>query len=147
MDEFQGAVTTFLAEGAARSERLILVADDPNPHVWPREMLSTGALLVASTAEIYGPERIVDAATLRDRFSQVVREALDDGYSGVRLAADNTSLVSDGPRLAAWREWEDLSDRFMEDNPLTGLCAFDRSRTDPDQIRLLEKLHQRSFGF
>lgn len=81
--------------------------------------------MVASVTEIYGPDRTVAATSQRDTFAAELAEALSEGYTGIRVAADNSSLVDTPERLQAWLEWEEVADRFMAENPVTGLCAFD----------------------
>jgi hypothetical protein len=67
--------------------------------------------------------------------------ALATGYSGIRVAADNTSLVTDEDRLAAWIKWEVVADRFIADSQVTGMCAFDRQKVDVNRLRHLATLH------
>jgi hypothetical protein len=98
-------------------------------------------LQVASIAEVYGTSGIVDAASQRATFAAVLAEALAAGFSGIRVAADNTPLVTDEVRLKAWIEWEIVADRFMSENPVTGLCAFNREKVDVDRLRHLATLH------
>jgi len=99
-------VGRFLAQGAARGERLLLVEDDPRPLQWPSELLARWALRLASVAEVYGSGRLADTAAQEAVFDQVLGEALEDGYVGLRIAADNTSVATGGEGLAAWRRWE-----------------------------------------
>lgn len=139
--EFEGWATWFLAEGAARGERLMFVCDSPRALAWPGELIGRGALVVASTSETYGADRIVDVAAQRGTFDAALAEALREGYSGVRVAADNTSLVTGPVRLAAWLLWEDEADRFMRENPLTGLCAFDQTRVDAASLSAVMDVH------
>jgi hypothetical protein len=73
---------------------------------------------------------MVAAASQRETFAGALTEALGEGYTGIRVAADNTSLVDTPERLQAWLAWEDEADRFMAENPVTGLCAFDRTRVE-----------------
>ncbi len=96
---------------------------------------------MASIAEVYGPGGFVDAPAQRATFAGALAEALAEGYSGIRVAADNTPLVADPERLASWVQWEIVADRFMSDNPVTGLCAFDRERIEISQLRHLATLH------
>lgn len=120
----------------------MFVADDPGPGRWPKELLGTGTLQVFSTTEVYGEDLVVDASWQRAAFADALALALAEGYAGLRVAADNTSLVSTPEGLEAWAEWEDAADRFMTDNPVTGLCAFDRQKLQPDILRFLMRLHR-----
>lgn len=140
--EYEGRATTFLAEGTLRNERLMFVADDPDVGLWPRWLRVRGALIVASTSEIYGSERLVDPPSQRATFAGVLAEALGEGYAGIRIAADNTSLIDGPEHLAAWTAWEVVADRFIEENPVTGLCAFDRTRAEAHDLQVAMSHHR-----
>jgi hypothetical protein len=140
---FETSVTSFLVEGVTTGERLMLVADDPNPGQWPRELLDRGDLLVMSTGEVYDGERTVDPAVQRAWFEAALTEALLLGYTGLRVAADNTSLTLGPGRLTAWLRWEAEADRMMREAPITGLCAFDQTRTGSEALRELTGAHAR----
>jgi hypothetical protein len=141
--EFAALAEPFLAEGASRNERLMYVAEDPSTEVFGEwaEALLPGTLTGASIAEVYGESRIVDAQAQREVFAQVLAEALTEGYSGIRVAADNTPLVLDQERLESWIRWEVVADHFMSERQVTGLCAFDRTQVDVDTLRHLATLH------
>jgi hypothetical protein len=133
-----------LAAGLANGERLMYVADDPEPRLWPLRFVSRAQLVVASTTDVYGPEHTVVAASQREIYAMALDEALRDGYSGLRVIADNTSLVDGAQRFAAWLRWEQEADAFMSENPMTALCSFDRTRVDRDSLRALVGAHQSS---
>jgi hypothetical protein len=141
--EFDALVGPFLAEGVDRGERLMYVAADPAPAAAARlrSALGQDAVQVASIAEVYGASGIVDAAAQRATFAAALADAIADGYSGIRVAADNTPMVTDNQRMAAWVRWEIIADRFMSENPVTGLCAFDGNKVDVNQLRHLAMLH------
>jgi len=141
--EFDALAGSFLAEGAARGERLMYVAADPGPAAAAglRSALGADAVQIASIAEVYGASAVVDATAQRATFSSALASALADGYSGIRVAADNTPMVADERRMAAWVRWEMTADRFMSENPVTGLCAFDGEKVDVDRLRHLATLH------
>ncbi len=138
--EFAALVGPFLTEGAARGERLMYVADNPDPAA-VAGLAGAHVPQVASIAEVYGSSGIVDAPSQRAIFAAALADALAEGYSGLRVAADNTPLVTDEGRLAAWIRWEVVADRFMSANQVTGLCAFDREKVDVDRLRHLATLH------
>lgn len=121
----------------------MFVSDDPHLHLWPRKLIDGGVLQVLSTSEVYGEERVVHAAGQHATFTNALADAIDHGYTGIRVAADNTSLVATPERLQAWLEWEQVADRFMAENPVTGLCAFDNDRTDPVTLREMRHQHRK----
>ena len=137
---FAALARPFLAEGAARGERLMYVAADPDP-ADVAGLAGPETLQVASIAEVYGPSGIVDAPAQRATFAAALADALAAGYRGIRVAADNTPLVTGEDRLAAWLRWEVVADRFMSEHQVTGLCAFDREKADVDRLRHLATLH------
>ncbi len=141
--EFAALAGAFLAEGAARGERLMYIAADPSPATAAglRAVLGADAVRVASIADVYGTSGIIDAAAQRATFAAALADALRDGFSGIRVAADNTPLVTDDRRMAAWVHWEVIADRFMSENPVTGLCAFDGAEVDVNRLRHLAMLH------
>lgn len=139
---FETRASVFLAEGFGRRERLVYIADDPKLSQWPKAFLDRGDLLVLSTSEVYGPERLVDPVAQRATYACQLAEALRDGYRGVRLYADGTSLI-DGPgRLEAYLRWEDEAERFIAANPVTALCAFDVSRADAEAVGTALGVHR-----
>ena len=127
--QFQGGATSFLAEGYAKGERLMLIADDPRKDLWPDRFIDEGLLVIASTSEIYGDDPIVDAGAQRATFADVLATALRDGYLGVRVVADNTSLIQSDTQLEAWMLWEEVADQLWP--RLTRReCAFVRKALD-----------------
>ncbi len=143
--EFAELARPFLAEGALLGERLMYVAEDPDP-ADVAGLAGPHVLQVASIAEVYGPSGIVDAAAQRATFAAALTDALAEGYHGIRVAADNTPLVTDDARLSAWIRWEVVADRFMSENQVTGLCAFDRERVNVNRLRHLATLHPLSLA-
>lgn len=139
---FEAGATGFLAAGLRLRERLVFVADDPRPDLWPSSLIGKGDLIVMSTSEVYGVRREVNASAQLDTFSAALADALEVGYLGIRVAADNTSLVDEPARLEAWLEWEPLAEEFMGARPVTGLCSFDRSRLGSAALAAVLDVHR-----
>jgi MEDS: MEthanogen/methylotroph, DcmR Sensory domain len=142
VSRFEGAATTFLAQGAARGERQMFLADNPLVEQWPKHLVDRGELLIASITEIYGSDRMVEPASQRETFAAALADALSEGYTGIRVAADNSSLIDAPERLQAWLGWEEVADRFMAENPVTGLCAFDRTRLGSASLSAVTGAHR-----
>ena len=141
--EFAALAVPFLSEGAALGERLMYVAENPDPEdMRPLAAnVDAHALQITSIAEVYGADGIVDPTAQRAIYAAALADAVADGYTGLRVAAENTSLVSDDERLKAWIRWEIIADRFIAENPVTGLCAFDKEKVDTGRLRHLATLH------
>jgi hypothetical protein len=124
----------------------MFLADDPVVEQWPKDLVDRGELVIASIAETYGPEMLVAANSQRETFAAALAEALSEGYTGIRVAADNSSLIDAPERLHAWLAWEEVADRFMAENPVTGLCAFDRTRIAPASLSAAMGTHRVSMS-
>jgi hypothetical protein len=142
-DQFATLARRFLADGAVVGERLLYVVEDPAPD-GPGgldHLIDSGVLQVSSVEETYGASGVVDAVRQRAIFAQALAQAHAEGFTGIRVAADNTRLMTDDRRFQAWLRWELVADRFMSEYPVTGLCAFDRERVDIDRLRHTATLH------
>jgi len=141
--EFAALAAPFLAEGAALGERMMYVAQDPDPQDMAglADVVGPGALVVSNTAEVYGTGCIVDPERQRAVYAAAVDDALAAGFSGVRVAADGTPLVASQERLDALLRWEVVADRMLSEYPITALCAFDQEEVDAGTLRRLAALH------
>lgn len=141
--ELVALASPYLVEGASQGELGLFVCDDPEPALSPAmaELVAQGVLQVAATADVYDADGLVDADRQRDTFAEAVAGARAAGFSGLRVVADNSSMVADPARRLAWNRWEVTADRLMAHESITGLCAFDRDRVDVDVLRHLATLH------
>jgi len=141
--EFAALAAPFLAEGAALGERLMYVAQDPDPADMAgiAAIVGPGTLVVTSVAEIYGASGIVDPQRQRATYTAATDEAIAAGFTGIRVAADNTPLVANEQRLAAWLRWEVVADRMLSEYQITAMCAFDQDAVDADALRRIAALH------
>lgn len=141
--DFAQVVGPFLREGVELGERVLLVVADPTEEAYQQLAASfmPGELEFASIADVYGASGVVDATAQRAAFAATLSLAEAAGYQGIRVAADNSTLVDTPERFAAWMQWELVADRFMSENPVTGLCGFDRRRTNVDTLRHLATVH------
>jgi hypothetical protein len=74
-------------------------------------------------------------------FEQTLADALRDGFCGIRVAADNTSLIGSPEQLDAWLAWETVAEAFIDENPVTGLCSFDRTRLAAETLAAVSGAH------
>ena len=119
----------------------MFIAEAPKLEQWPSGLVDSGSLTVLSISKIYGRERRVVPEQQRDVFTKLVGEALADGYTGLRVVADNTSFVTDPHSIPAWKQWEAIVDQLTADNPLVGLCCFDHKRLPAGTLDLIQRLH------
>jgi hypothetical protein len=124
----------------------MFVVDDPVTRRWPQHLLDSGRLLIGRIADVYGLTRRIDAVAQLATFTSVLQAAIADGYSGIRVAADNTSAIIGRDRRSAWVEWERAADVFMSENPVTGMCGFDRTRIHVTDLEDVPDLHAQLVG-
>jgi hypothetical protein len=144
VSEFAALAAPYLTEGAALGERLMYVAEDPDPQdlVQLADVVDDpGALRIASVAEVYGSRGFVDPPRQLATFLGEVADAKAAGYTGLRVAADNTSLVSDEDRVKAWIQWEIIADHAAAEQPFTALCAFSKDKIGTGTLRQLATVH------
>src|SRR6185312_12453695 len=140
----------FLAAGVARGDRLLWVgngAEDrlrrsSGPLADVDGLTARGALSVVSVAEGYAaagpltPERqlaFYDAAT---------RRAIDNGYRGLRVVAEITSLAADDTQRAQLLHWEHVADDYVAHGPgFSALCAYRRDLLPDGTVADVASLH------
>lgn len=133
--------------GARTGERMMFVAEDPDPDllaVTPdlRRLLADGVLEVASLDAVYGSSGAFDPDQQLATFTEALEAALADGFTGLRVVADNTPLVRGGDQdVATWLAWEQITDQFQATRPVLGVCYFDRQQLTPERLRDLASVH------
>jgi hypothetical protein len=137
-DERAHIAATWIADGLRAGQRALYVAEGSVeqlaaelaavPHV--SEAIASGAVMVVPSTELYDLSTPIDADAQLALYAGVVDQALADGYTGLRVAADITPLVLDPSRHEAHVHWEQVADRYMTDHPLAPICMYDSRRVD-----------------
>ena len=142
-NEFAALAAPYLTEGAALGERLMYVADDPRPEDVAQltSIVDAGQLQITSIAEIYGSSGTVDPLRQLATFVAELDAAEAAGYTGLRVAADNTSLVADEKRMKTWIQWEIIADHTIAARPFTAMCSFNKEKVDSAVLRQLAAVH------
>jgi hypothetical protein len=130
---FDRAVRQFLAGGLERGERLLCVGDRVIDSLRSEAdvlggvdaLIARGALQTLSLADAYEasvefmPEEqwaFYDAAT---------RQAIDDGYRGLRVVAEVSALAADPATRSDLMRWEQLADEYIaRGTGFTAMCAY-----------------------
>ena len=111
----QRAAVAYLAEGIARGERVACIG----------EPLRAPASVVVSLDEAYRRKPLDTPAKKLRFWDGATRQALADGYTGLRVIAEVTVLASDPSRLDEQLQWEHLADDYIANGPgLTAVCAY-----------------------
>ncbi|GHG12437.1 MULTISPECIES: MEDS domain-containing protein [Amycolatopsis] len=112
--DFVAQAQEFLAEGLAAGERVLYVAPGDEAALTGQlradercdEGLERGAVQVASVDEAYPTGAVVDPAGQVDLYAAATSEALAAGFTGLRVAADATSLVRTPAQVDAFARYE-----------------------------------------
>ena len=145
------AATAVEVFGAARAsgEALVLMTDDADLRTLDAlpdrdHLVASGRLQVVRTADAY-PHR--DPARLLAAFDDVLRTALADGWTGIRVVAENTSLLTGGgDAFSDWLAWEHVTAQWQQAHPVVGVCWFDTTALDVEQVVELASVHGEVHG-
>jgi hypothetical protein len=148
-DEFAAGAWAFLAAGLAAGERVLYVAPgDPGVIAGQlraagpfAEGLRSGAVQIASVDATYTTGTVVDPAGQAGLYAAATSEALAAGYTGLRVAADATSLVRTPAQLDAFARYEHLIDRYMATHPMSAMCGYDLGELGEETVAQLACMH------
>ncbi len=130
---FDRAVRQFLAGGIDRGERLLCVGErvidsialDADGFVDAAALIAGGSLRTLTTAEAYEGAGAFVPGAQRAYYDSATREAIADGYTGLRVVADVSRLAADPVSRPQLLEWEHLADGYIaEGGGFTAMCAY-----------------------
>lgn len=145
--DFRDAAVAFLAEGVELGQRLVFVGGADAEAVLrdlepTRSMIDSGALGVLPFEAIYPGGRRMSSGAQWAAYVGATDQAVADGFTGLRVLAEVTSLATDGAgTLDDHAAWETYADRRMAHVPLTALCCFDRSVVDEATLGRIAAAH------
>jgi DcmR-like sensory protein len=130
--ELVRAAVEYLADGERLGQKLLYVGPEERLHLAPPDI---EALPLSAFCELGRP---TDSDQLLQVYAAATDQALAEGFTGLRVAADVTDLAVDP---ACHCRWESVADRFMAERPLSALCCYDRRRLAPEVVRDLCSVH------
>jgi anti-anti-sigma factor len=144
--ELATAAASFLSEGSELGQRLMFVGG-PEAEAMVREtdpmrsLVRDGTLQVAPFDAIYPGGRRLPHADQLSMYAGVTDQALADGFTGLRVLAEVTTLASPDGAWPGQVGWESHADRYMATRPLAALCCFDRRRLPAEVMAALGSAH------
>ena len=147
LDDLYRLADEALAAGAHRGEKLLFIADAPDPARLSRldeleALLSDGRLELLATDAVYPGGASFSPGAQLSAFRAILQEALAQGYTGLRVVADNTRLASGKDwEYERWIAWEVLTDHFQATAPVTGFCYFHQPAIEKDRQVILSAAH------
>jgi hypothetical protein len=148
LDDFVAVAVEFLTDGVELGQRIAYIGEAPADELRTRiggidgidDLLDRGAAAVLPVREVYPGDDASPEAQVAS-YRAATEAAIADGYRGLRVAAEATTLVS-GPRIReSFSRYEHLVDRAMRSTPFAALCGYDRSRLDDDAVLEIACMH------
>jgi hypothetical protein len=137
---FDRAVRTFLAGGLDRGERLLCVGErvihsistDADGFAGAEALIAGGTLHTVTTAEAYeAAAGTFVPGEQRAYYDAATREAIADGYTGLRVVAEVTALAADPATRPTLLQWELLADDVIAEGGFTAMCAYSGALPGP----------------
>jgi anti-anti-sigma regulatory factor len=146
---FDRVVRRFLAGGLERRERMLVIGERVIASISTagdgfgdaETLIAAGTLRTLTTAQAYEAAGAFVPGTQRTFHDAATREALADGYSGLRVVAEVSPLAEDADTRTTLVEWEHLADEYVaQGSGFTALCAYS-SRLSPQALADVASVH------
>lgn len=133
-DDLRTATVIFLDDGLRRGESLLYVGDARDEDALQSQLamlgdvdqlIADGVLRVQPARALYAPAGRAEPVAQVEAYRVMTDEAVSSGQTGLRVAADATSLVTDEEQRRAFMAYEIAVDRYIANAPMTAMCAYD----------------------
>ncbi|MGY1615509.1 MEDS domain-containing protein [Geodermatophilus sp. SYSU D00691] len=149
-DDLAGAARRYLEEGLAAGDRLLWIGDPEHARLIRAEsgpladvdgLIDRGELEVLDVRAGYqGSAAFVPGEQLAF-YDAATRQAVADGFHGLRVVADVSDLAADPDRRADLVRWEHLADEYMASGSgMVALCAY-RADLEPEALADVASVH------
>jgi anti-anti-sigma regulatory factor len=150
--EFVDASLEYLTDGLRTRQQLAFVGSEPVAEQRERldplgdvgALIDKGALQLFELSDLYELGKPVDAEAQLATYIAVADAAVADGYTGLRVAAQVTELVSEPHTREAHVRWESVADRYMSTRSLSALCGYRRTELPEPLLADLAAVHPAS---
>jgi len=148
-DDFADVARCYLEEGLTRGERLLWVAGREaecvraavGPLADVDELLTSGALQVLDVCADDRSRSSFCPEAQRALYDAATRQAIEDGYHGLRVVADVSGLADDPQRRPDLLRREHLADDFIgSGSGMVALCAY-RGDLDGETLADVTSVH------
>jgi ABC-type transporter Mla MlaB component len=151
-DQLRLSMAEFLADGLRQDQQVCHIAvggaDDLLTElaelVDAEQAVSLGTLQLLDLEDMYDTSAPVDPQAQVAAYAAATSRALTAGHTGLRVAAEVTPLVRTSEQVEAFARYEHLADRYMANQPLTALCAYNRTELGADTVAQLACMHPTS---
>lgn len=147
--DFRCRAREFLADGLELGQQVWYVAqgdvaalaDDIRDLDGMDLALRVGTAQVVSVDTAYPVGTVIEPTVQVQAFAVAATQAVSEGFTGLRVAADTTPLVRTPQQLDAFARYEYLVDRCIASQPLSGMCGYNREELGDEVIAQLACLH------
>jgi signal transduction histidine kinase/CheY-like chemotaxis protein len=149
--EQMAALLPFFRRGLAVAERCLYLADGRTTGRVERALKSAGidvarerergALVLLAGHDSFLQGGRFDPGAMTDLLRQAEQEALDDGWTGLRWAAEMSWCLGGEPGTERFLEFEALLNRFLAGSRSIALCQYDRSRFPAQVVHDILRTH------
>lgn len=149
---YRDAIAAYLAEGVELGQRLVFYGSTRDDVDGLREALAASGqdadrlvgeerMVVGTAAEAYRAGEAFDPDASIARYRARVREALEDGFSGLRVAAETDWLVEDPEARRMWPIYEFRAELLAAELPFAALCCYEAEIWGSRELELIRAVH------
>jgi anti-anti-sigma regulatory factor len=138
---FRAAAVSFLEVGLELGQRVWYVGEREDGVHEALAGAAPGAVEVVSLAAHYADGAVVDPVAQVEAYARATRQAIADGFAGLRVATDASPLVATRAQLEAFTRYEHRVDHLMAELPFSAMCAYNRSTLGDHAVAQLASLH------
>jgi anti-anti-sigma factor len=149
--ERREVLVEFLGEGLAAAEKVVcLVRRGTEPDVADivaaagydaRDLLAGGRLVVAAAEDAYLQDGTFDPAACIRSYEAFVREAVAEGFTGIRVFGEVGWLLRLPEAREAWASYEFQAGALAARLPVVALCGYDERECDQAALELVAAIH------
>lgn len=146
----------FVHVGLLRNERCLCVLPKEKiqvllSHLANRDVdipkaIERGALLVCTPEEAYLKGGVFDRKEMAKLLDNAMHESLKLGFTGFRGTGDLTWAVNDATHCGQLVEYEKSLDKYYPGKSTLGICMYDATRFDEEQLTQLMEAHRLSLS-
>jgi hypothetical protein len=137
-EEQLAVATEYIRGGLARGERCLYIVCEHDVGNFRNSLRAAGievereeargALVLLNKGQGHLAEGTFDPARMIERLDAAVKQALDDGFTGLCAGGDMSWVLDEAPGTEKVGEYEALLNRFYRDNRALGLCLYNRNK-------------------
>lgn len=143
--EMVDQAAVFLFDGLAAGERVAFIGDQGASGAVAKRLSelagNTDKLEVWLLGDAYPGSDSIDPAFQVARYAALVDEALSQGFTGLRIVAEATPLVTDPVRRSRFVDYEMAIEEFMATHRFSAMCAYRSDVLGSSAVAELASVH------